>query len=276
MAHGQDFIESKCRQLRAGISDRVPNWLLRQGEERYSNWAYQDYRWYKNDYDHRGFRATYFNNLFDTRAKLVCELFEYCDRRGLLPNFLGENLKVVSFGCGPSCDLLGFQHFYQQKKKKRVNELQQRVRRQQASLQRRPGLRRTVNCSKSLIREIHNAKVTYTGYDSSYGWGEYVRSLGYTFQTQWINKRFVDTMAPVDVAIISYFAHSAKLQWPTLRNSSFWGSLTRKCRVILVLDTTHDSDGFDSMLSEQGFNELEEFVDEEGREVYATLWSRGN
>lgn len=271
----QDFIASNFERLESEVSARVPEGLLRWGLDRYGNWANQDYRWYRDDYDHCGFRAIYFDRLFETRARLVSEVLEYCDSEGLLPNFLGTSLNVVSFGCGPGCDLLGFQDFYQQKKRKRIAELKQRATRQKASLRRNPRFRNSIRCNECLIEDIHKAKVTYRGYDSSFGWEEYVHTLGFTFEKQWINKRFVESMPPVDIAILSYFSHSANLHRPTYINSSFWTSLTRKCKVVLVLDTLFESEDFDSMLSEVGFHELDrEFDDSNKRAVYTTLWSK--
>ena len=160
-----------------------------------------------------------------------------------LPNFLEEeNLKVVSFGCGPGCDLLGFQQYYQQKETKHITEFQ------------------------------NSASVSYTGYDSASGWREYVGSLEYTFIEQHIDKCFVDGMQRVDVAILCYFSHSANLHQPS--KSAFWESLKRKCKVILVLDTTYNKQEFNDMLSSIGFRESNiDLKDEGGRKVYTTLWT---
>ena len=269
-----DFIGSKFEQLDV---KSVSSEKLKRGERYYSNWAVQNYRWYPKDYDHRGFRAVYSERLFETRARLVSEVLEYCDSQELLPNLLGKDLKVVSFGCGPGNDLLGFEDFYKKKKNNRIKELKKRVRRQKESLPNKPGLIKSIKCNESLIEDLKSRKVTYTGYDTSCGWEEYVCGLGYHFQTRRVDKKFVDTMRPVDVAILCYFSHSAKLQWYTRYNTSFWESLTEKCEVILVMDTVFESEDFDEMLSEVGFTELEEeFEDDEDRDVYTTIWSTEN
>ena len=260
-----DLIGTKCRQLKCSVYDRVTEQSRKGGEERYSNWASQNYRWEQSDYNDRGFRAIYFDHLFKARAEFVHEVLDYCDSD--LPNFLdNSNLEVVSFGCGPGCDLLGFQQFYQEKKKKRITELERRMKRPQARL------KRSIDETKSMIREIRDAKVSYTGYDTASGWIEYVRKLGFTFEKQQIDKRFVDAMQPVDVAILCYFAHAADLQQRS--KSSFWESLQRKCKVVLVLDTTYNKKEFNGMLTKLGFKELDVGLkDEREKEVYTTLWT---
>ena len=267
-----DLIGTKCRQLKYSVYDRVTEQSRKGGEKRYSNWASKNYRWEQSDYNDRGFRAAYFNRLFETRAGLVHEVLDYCDSDHL-PNFLDKtNLKVVSFGCGPGCDLLGFQQFYQQKKKQRITELENRVKKKQASAQQNLRHRRSIDETRSMIQEIRNAKVSYIGYDSSSGWMEYVRRLDYTFQEQQIDKRFVDGMEPVDVAILCYFAHAADLQQRS--KSSFWESLQRKCKVVLALDTMYNKKEFNGMLTKLGFKELDVGLkDEREKEVYTTLWT---
>lgn len=264
-----DLIESKCRQLKLTVYNRVTEQSLAEGKERYGNWAAQDYRWYQSDYNHCGFRAVYFDRLFKSRAEIVKEALDYCDLD--LPE--ENDLNVVSFGCGPGCDLLGFQQYYQQKKKQRITELQKRLRRQQAqSTQDNPRQRSSVDDTRAMIREIKNAKISYTGYDSSSGWREYISSLRYTFTEKHIDEHFVDGMEPVDVAILCYFSHSVNLQQQS--ESSFWQSLKRKCKVILVLDTVYKKEEFNGMLSSLGFRELDAGLkDEGGREVYTTLWT---
>lgn len=268
------LIESKCKQLQRSVCDRVTERSKSEGKERYGNWAAQDYKWYQSDYDHSGFRAVYFDRLFKPRAEIVYEALDYCDSD--LPNFLEESdLKVVSFGCGPGCDLLGFQQYYQEKKKKRITELQKRLKSRQRAQSTRDNPRRgsSVDDIKATIQETKSAKVSYTGYDFSSGWREYIGRLGYTFCEQKIDKRFVDGMQAVDIAILCYFSHSANLHLPS--KSSFWESLKRKCKVILVLDTAYKKGEFNSMLSSLGFRELDISLKDEGsREVYTTLWTR--
>ena len=266
------LIESKCTQLKHTVSGRVTEQSLAEGRERYGKWAAQDYRWYQSDYDHCGFRAVYFDRLFESRAEIVYEALEYCDTD--LPNFLeNDDLKVVSFGCGPGCDLLGFQQYYKQKKDKHIAELKKRLKRQQAqSAQDKPKQKSSADDTKALIRDTNNAKVSYTGYDSSSGWRDYISSLRYTFSEQHIDKQFVNGMQPVDVVILCYFSHSANLQQQS--KSSFWESLKRKCKVILVLDTTYNKQEFNGMLASLGFRELDVGLkDKDGRKIYTTLWT---
>ena len=270
-----NLIQSKSSQLKRTVNSRVTNDSRARGEELYGNWASKNYRWDKSDYSDRGFRAVYFDKLFKIRAELVYEALDYCDSD--LPNFLEEdNLKVVSFGCGPGCDLLGFEQYYQQKKKKRIDELKKRLRSRQAqSAQGNPGQRQgsSVDDIKAMIREKENTKVSYTGYDSSSGWREYTDKLGYNLREQDIDKHFIDSMQPVDVSILCYFSHSANLHQPS--KSAFWESLKCKCKVILVLDTTYNKQEFDGMLSSIGFRELDiDLRDEGNRKVYTTLLTR--
>ena len=269
---GKDLISSKFNHLNSEIVKSVPQTLLRQGRDRYSNWAVQNYKWTEDDYNHRGFRAVYFKKLFKSRAQLVCRVLEHCDSRKKLPLlFKKSKLKVASFGCGPGCDLFGFQHFYRKKTIQRIKRLQER---RKASLRDRLLLRRSMRSKQysQLIDWLKKTKVTYTGYDLSSGWRDYVCRLGYSFQENKINKDFVNTMTSVDVAILCYFSHSAGLQ---SRSYSFWKRLTEKCKAVLVLDTTYDKGNFDHMLSRVGFIELEKkFKNMDGGGVYTSLWSR--
>ena len=272
----QNFIESKSRQLESQIYRQVPCQLLSEGKDRYSNWKSNGCKWTENDYNHQGFRAAYFERLFYTRAKLVYKVFKHCYKCRLLSaSIFREDLNVISIGCGPGCDLLGFQHFYQKMKKKHIKKLKRRVKRLRASHQHvnKHKLRKKIDHNKSMIREIRNAMSSYTGYDTASGWMEYVHSLGYTFKNQRIDKSFVDTMQPVDVAILCYFAHSANLQQRICNNLAFWESLKRKCKVVLVLDTVYKWEEFNGILKEQGFIGLHKLMDNEGRSVYTSFFS---
>jgi hypothetical protein len=272
-----NLIETKSSQLERTVNGRVTKTSREKGEELYANWPSKNFRWDENDYNDCGFRAVYFDKLFKVRAELIYEVLDYCDSD--LPNFLEEdNPKVVSFGCGPGCDLLGFQQFYEQKKKKRTTELQNRLRRRQAqSTQGNPSQRQgsSADDTKAMIRELEKAKVSYTGYDSSSGWSDYISRLGYNFSQQRIDTCFVDDMQPVDIAILCYFSHSANLHQPSRSALKFWESLKRKCKVILVLDTAYKKDEFNGMLSKIEFSELDiGLKDESDRKVYTTIWTR--
>ena len=266
------LIESKYTHLKCTVSSRTTEQSRARGEERYRNWASEQkkYRWDESDYGDCGFRAVYFDRLFKTRAKLVCEVLDSC--HSVLPNFLEEDyLKVVSFGCGPGCDLVGFQQYYNQKKDKFIAELQKRLEPQTTHDQDKL---KQKSDTEAMIQETNNSKVSYTGYDSSSGWREYITTLdlGYMFSEQRIDKHFVDDMPPVDVAILCYFAHSANLHQQS--KFSFWKSLKQKCKVILVLDTTYNKEEFNDMLTSLGFNELDVDRDGGGRDVYTALWTQ--
>ena len=103
------LIESKHKQLERTVFSRVTEDSRTEGRKRYGNWASQqkNYRWDASDYNHRGFRAVYFEHLFQKRAELICEELDCCDSD--LPNFLEkDDTKVVSFGCGQAATFLDF------------------------------------------------------------------------------------------------------------------------------------------------------------------------
>ena len=284
----QDLISSKFNQLDSEIAKSVPNKSLQEGKVRYGKWVKRKRRWTKDDYNHRGFRAAYFRRQFSRRARLVCRVLEHCDSRKKLPKLFPRKrkLKVVSFGCGPGSGLLGFQHFYQGKKVQRIKRLQDKLKNEtillkkiekRLPLQNSQYLFSILRCTQSSTR-IHwlkHAKITYTGYDLSRGWKSYVRKLGYNFKVEKVNKDFVDTMKPVDLAILCYFSHSAGLHITSIFNNYlFWKRLTDKCKAVLVLDTTRHKK-FHHMLSRIGFIELETKFEEGGKQkVYTSLWTR--
>lgn len=272
----QKSIESRKRQVQSEIVDKVSNCLLRQGQDRYSNWEKRKYKWSAGDYNHSGCCAIYFKRRFYYRAKLVHQVLEYCQSNNKLPSILGKDLKVVSFGCGPGCDLLGFEQFYQQKYKRYLKKylrtyasLIQKVCTSwhNRSRHNRSRLRKT----KSIIKALRNAKVSYKGYDRSGEWEKYVCKLGFTFHKQTIDARFVETMPEVDVAILSYFV-SENLQGETRTFRMLWDRLKNKCSVALILDTANTGREFGRIFYRLGFTDLKRF-ECDGKQVYATLWS---
>ena len=111
-----------------------------------------------------------------------------------------------------------------------------------------------------------NARACYVGYDYSSEWQKYLDALGYPFQQEMINSWSVDTMEPADIAILSYFSDSGHLYGSDYR---FWRSLTKKFRLVLVIDTSYDEDRVDAMLSHHGFKKITHtFYTQRGKRVY--------
>ena len=97
-----------------------------------------------------------------------------------------------------------------------------------------------------------------------------------------IDSQFVTKMEPVDVIILSYFAHNALFSKPLdppqyltrldgcaidfLRN---WDVLMQKSKLIIVLDTKVCKNKLFSLLTIRGFGGIPEIHDDSGREVTA-------
>ena len=117
-----------------------------------------------------------------------------------------------------------------------------------------------------------NAQARYVGYDCSSEWQKYVDALGYPFQKKVINSWSVETMEPADIAILSYFSDSGYLYGS---HYGFWRSLTKKFRLVLVIDTSYDEERVDAMLSHHGFRKITNtFYTQKGKGVYTVLWSK--
>jgi hypothetical protein len=117
-----------------------------------------------------------------------------------------------------------------------------------------------------MFRQI-NARARYVGYDRSREWRKYVDALGYPFQQKAITTLSVETMEPADIAILSYFSDSGYIHGSNYR---FWSSLTKKFKLILVIDTSYDQDGVDAMLSRHGFTKITSNC----HKGYIALWSK--
>ena len=140
------------------------------------------------------------------------------------------------------------------------------------------------------LKCIKEAKIeSVVGYDSAAGWSRYLEVLGYSFKHQVINSQFVAHMEPVDVLILSYFAHNANFSRPldppqylltvdgyaidSLRN---WDILMQKSKLIIVLDTKACKQQLSSLLIMRGFGGIPEIFDDNGREITALLWYRND
>ena len=273
------FVQSKQSLVEAKIACKVTEQQLTKGRKRYSSFG-DHYSWSKDDYSYSGFCATYFWRRFYSRAMLVRKIFQYCQSEKMLPSDLFEkHLKVVSFGCGPGGDLVGFQSFCREEIFKECLK----------SLHMSPGVRKSRRRKKRLRKRMFraqnrhkywnmfrnmNAWVCYVGYDSSRKWRKYLDALGYPFQKQMICTKFVKAMEPADIAILCYFSHAANLHTLTFLNRCFWRSLTEKCRLVLVIDTPWNDKELDTILGCYGFKKLPNFFYENHKRVYATLWSR--
>lgn len=110
--HFEEFIKSKKEKVESKDICNIPHDLLSEGNRIYSNWG-QTHSWSDSDYNHSGFCVKYFQTFFSIRARLVHQILTHCQSEELLPGDIFEkNLKVVSFGCGPGNDLVGFESFY--------------------------------------------------------------------------------------------------------------------------------------------------------------------
>ena len=337
----REFIKLKKKEVESTGICNISNELISEGNRLYSNWS-QNKRWSNSDYNHRGFCVVYFQKFFYHRAWLVHQIFTHCELDRQLPRGIFEkNLKVVSFGCGPGNDLVGFKSFYHdvkteidrrcfktltkhmyrpvyKKRKlpkgkckkqrnfqslygqsqecpKRRNRLwAKRLRNYTSSHARNCGhvslsrkklqnkkfkkYRNIQTCyaqslckCRSAFRKL-NARVSYVGYDRSSEWHRYIDVLGYPFQQKDISTWSVEGIEPADIAILSYFSDSGYLYGS---NYGFWRSLTKKFKLVLVIDTSYDEENVDTMLSRHGFRKTTNtFYNQNGKKVYTALWSK--
>ena len=137
-------------------------------------------------------------------------------------------------------------------------------------------------CYSKELKSIEEAKIaSIVGYDSASGWSRYPEVLGYSFKHQVIDSQFVTKMEPVDVVILSYFAHNAFFSKPldplqyltrldgcaidSLRN---WDILIQKSNFIIILDTKVCKNEPFSLLTIRVFGGIPEIIhDDSGREV---------
>ena len=145
MAHCRDFQEFvalKQKEVESKIICNISYQLLPEGNTRYSNWG-QNKRWSTSDYNHSGFCAVYFKHFFYDRARLVHQIFTHCKLEKQLPSDIFEkSLKVVSFGCGPGNDLVGFESFYHNVKTEIVQKCFKTLRKHMYHRTRKPQMRK--------------------------------------------------------------------------------------------------------------------------------------
>ena len=136
----------------------------------------------------------------------------------------------------------------------------------------------------NILRSIQEAKLeTVTGYDGAEGWRVYSETLGYTYQHQHIDQKFVEKMDPVDILILSYFAHNAHFSEPVeprkyireindfVRN---WDILQQKTRMIILIDTSATSLQTLQQLNVRGFGGIDGKMDCNGRLLTVRIWFR--
>ena len=252
---------------------------LQEGKLHFKKFAENGFKWNQEDYDHNGFRAVYCEKLFMTRSKIVYDvLFIYETHRwlpNLLYNFGGKprSLKVASLGCGPAGELAGLEAYFSDLKVRHIKSLQ-------ASNMNLIDYARYSN----ILQTIQAAKLeNVIGYDGAEGWKAYSETLGYTFQHQHIDQKFVEKMDPVDILILSYFAHNAGFSEPVeprkyiwqindfMRN---WDTLQQKTRMIILIDTSASSLQTLEQLNKRGFGGIEGKLDSEGRLLTVRIWFR--
>ena len=271
-------ILTKLSKLSQDVIQRVSLVDLQEGKARFKKFAENGYKWNKDDYDHNGFRAVYCEKLFITRAEIVYDVLFIYESLRLLPHLVfdtygrARSLKVASLGCGPSGELAGLEAYITDLKIRHINGLQME----------RHMLGETRY--SAIFQTIQMAKLgTVTGYDSSEGWREYTQSLGYTFIHQHVDQSFIERMEPLDILILSYFAHNAGFSRPLeprcynwmihdyMRN---WDILLQKVKMIIVVDTSASSRETHEQLTKRGFGGIDGKRDSEGRLVTVKVWFR--
>ena len=278
-------LAGKYSQLYRNIISQVGSADIFEGKKRYSGQTYKEngLLWKPEDYSHKGFRAIYSQRLFHARSDMVFNVLKFCESREYLPNFfldpqgMPKTLTVASFGCGPGSDLAGFEASYDSMKLCRLKWLES----QPAG---------EVEAQLESIREKSRLE-SATGYDREPGWRLYMETLGYSFQEQFIDEKFLQEIPPVDVAILCYFAHSALFSQPiqpmeyvpimgrypgdpeydAKRN---WDILMEKCNLILVVDTIRQAELRTNLLGMRGFIPLDDFVDINKRRVGVNIWCK--
>ena len=283
---GHDLHMENCKKLSrlshliqdVGLAD------LQEGKRRFTKFVENGHKWTKDDYEHNGFRAEYCERLFVIRAGLVIKVLSYCQRNMCFPDLLinssgrPRSLKVASFGCGPSGELAGLETYFSHLKVQRKEMIQADHKANKISQEE----------YSSLITSIQSAKLeTVTGYDSSTGWRKYSESLGYSFVHQCIDQKFVEEMEPLDVLIMSYFAHNADFSKPIVpsrhvRNHHTgttdymrkWDILQQKVKMIIVIDISSTSKETLEALNSRNFVCINGVTDDKGRDVIARIWYR--
>ena len=278
-----DVIFDKLSKLSSEINGKISLIEVEEGKKRYHHFVDNGHKWLKDDYEHEGFQAVYCDKLFLTRAEMICYVLSAYDVQCPLPNLFcdlttetlkARTLRVASFGCGPGCDLVGFEAFYSNLKEHYIQLLK---------ASKTSDTLNTCHYSEEL-KCIEQAKIDFIGYDSARGWSRYLDVLGYSYKHQVIDYQFVTKMEPVDIVILSYFAHNANFSTPvdpprlitmnghvdSVRN---WDILKEKSKLIIVLDTKICKNQLFSLLTMRGFCTILELHDSKGREMSAHVWS---
>ena len=285
-SHHQDFqgylyteILTKLSKLYKYIINGVCLVDLQEGKLRFRKFAENGFKWNQEDYDHNGFRAVYCEKLFMIRAENVCNVLYKYESDGWLPNLLYDHhgkprsLQVASLGCGPAGELVGLEAYFSDLKVRQIKYLQ-------ASNMSMVDHARYFN----ILRTIQSAKLeTLTGYDGAEGWKAYSETLGYTFHHQHIDQEFVEKMDPVDILLLSYFAHNAGFSEPVEPKKYIreiddcrrnWDILQQKARMIIVIDTSASSPQTLEQLHKRGFGGIQEMRDCKGRLLTVRIWFR--
>ena len=257
---------------------------LQEGKQRFSKFAENGHKWNKEDYDHNGFRAVYCERLFSTRAENVYNILSFCESQKFLPHLLFDitgtprSLNVASFGCGPSGELAGLDAYFTGLKVRDIKRVQADYGINGMSQEQ----------YSSWITKIQSAKLErVTGYDICACWREYSECLGYSFVHQCIDQKFVEEMEPLDILIMSYFAHNADFSKPIvpLRYVMHshtgmtdymrkWDILQQKVKMIIVIDTSGTSEETLGALNIREFACITGVPDDKGRKVIARIWYR--
>ena len=250
---------------------------LQEGKVRFKKFADNGFKWNQEDYDHNGFRAVYCQKLFTTRSEIIFDVLYIYEFQMWLPNLLYDmsgkprSLKVASLGCGPAGELAGLEAYFSDLKVRHITSLQ-------ASNMRLWDYPRYAN----ILQAIQGAKLeAVTGYDGAEGWRVYSETLGYTFHHQCVDQEFVEKMDPVDILILSYFAHNAGFSEPVkprkyireindfVRN---WDILQQKARMIILVDTCASSLETFQQLQKRGFGGIDGKRDSQGRLLTVRIW----
>ena len=213
-----------------------------------------------------------------TRAEVVYDVLFIYESHTWLPNLLYDyswrprSLKVASLGCGPAGELAGLEAYFSDLKVRHIKDLQANM--------------HTMSPARylNILGTIQRAKLeTVTGYDGAEGWRVYSEALGYTFQHQCINQQFIEQMEPLDILILSYFAHNSGFSEPIqpqryiagindfMRN---WDILQHKMRMIILIDTIATSRQTLDQLHRRGFGGIEGKRDSKGRNLIVRIWFR--
>ena len=274
----------KLQKLGIEIMNKVGLVENKDCEQRFIRFKENGYKWLKEDYENEGFQSVFCERLFMTRAELIFNVLSEFECQNVLPNLLYDDnfkpraLSVASFGCGPGNDLAGFETYFFNLIKRQLELLEEN--------------KSSVSQSDYLLNEksLEEAKIeSIIGYDSTQSWSRYLIALGYTFKHQLIDYMFVNEMAPVDIVILSYFAHNALFSTPidislqseihthsTVKMQDYlrnWDILMKKTKMIIVVDTKSCVKRLFPLLQMRGFSSIVEAKDGDGREVAVHLWT---